>query len=486
ATNFYGTVTFTYQVSDGQGGTATAVASITVYAPPVNGFPDDPQNVVRYQPNLSLLGVNQVVFMSANTNLLAVDDPDSTNLTITLSVTKGTLQVTNLSPAVTNFITFSNGVAGTNTLVLSGPKDSLNLALQGLTYTPRADYFGLDYLTMTAVDEGGRTDFDTNAVEIRVQVAVLGGIIEINDPNQGFTPTNVAIKSIQVIYDPTYVRATPTVLSNDTTFILEIIPVDGQNGAVYYTEITNVVTYTNLSGVIVSTETNILWMRIYEPVLTRVDGDSYYNSTFGTNGIPFGTPLFNPQTGLYEQKVQVVNVTPFEIKAFRLFATNLPAAITFYNAMATNDATYGPYVQFNQSLAAGAATVVTLEYFNRTYAPFTPGLKLTLLASPNSAVEPPLLSQLRPVTGTVQPIFGYTPDGRTKWYIFFPTQLGRTYYVRYTDDLLTWRTSSVPIQGNGSIMHWMDDGFPTTSSTPPTSGGTSSRFYTVFELITTP
>ena len=81
-------------------------------------------------------------------NALSVADTDSGSLTVTLTVTNGTLTMTTLTGLT---FTAGDGTADT-TMTFSGTIAALNTALATLTYTPNADYNGPASLTFTVTD----------------------------------------------------------------------------------------------------------------------------------------------------------------------------------------------------------------------------------------------------------------------------------------------------------------------------------------------
>ena len=63
--------------------------------------------------------------------------------------------------------------------------------------------------------------------------------------------------------------------------------------------------------------------------------------------------------------------------------------------------------------------------------------------------------------------------------IEFPTEAGKWYRVRYSQDMVNWYDSPVPLQAGANRMQWIDSGPPFTQS-PPSS--VPSRFYIVNEI----
>ncbi len=156
AAAFFGTDTFTYGSNDGAlAGSRNATVTLTVHGRPANTVPGA-QSTIR----------NTVLRFSAATaplaNAIRVADPDSTTLTVTLSVTHGTLSIT-----TTAGLTLPNGATSAN-LVLTGSLANVNAALESLAYTPALNYTGSDTLTLVTTDEGGRTNRGSGSVALIV------------------------------------------------------------------------------------------------------------------------------------------------------------------------------------------------------------------------------------------------------------------------------------------------------------------------------
>jgi len=92
---------------------------------------------------------------------LSVSDVDSSALTVTLAVGRGTLTL-----GGTAGLAFSTG-DGTNdaTMTFTGTAAAINAALAGLSYTPTANVNGADSLTMTT-DDGTDQDVDNVAINV--------------------------------------------------------------------------------------------------------------------------------------------------------------------------------------------------------------------------------------------------------------------------------------------------------------------------------
>jgi CshA-type fibril repeat protein/VCBS repeat-containing protein len=121
--NYNGTTSFTYTVSDGRGGTATATVTGEVLAStdPVTNTVPGGQTVPEDSP---------LVFSAANGNAVRVSDPDNAVLTVTLTVTNGTLTLSQ-----TTGLTFTAGDGtGDGTMTFTGTAASINAALEGMRF----------------------------------------------------------------------------------------------------------------------------------------------------------------------------------------------------------------------------------------------------------------------------------------------------------------------------------------------------------------
>ena len=80
-----------------------------------------------------------IVFSTANGNAIEFDDPDNSvsgNVIVKLSVPNGTLQLGGTSGLV------SVSGNGSETIIVTGTMASITTALDGLNYTPPADFYG--------------------------------------------------------------------------------------------------------------------------------------------------------------------------------------------------------------------------------------------------------------------------------------------------------------------------------------------------------
>jgi uncharacterized delta-60 repeat protein len=139
--NFFGADSFTYTVSDGNGGSDSAIVNVTIN--PVNDAP------VNFVPTAQKTKVNKALIFSA-TRALAIADSDAGGgqVSVTLIVTNGTLtlgSVAGLTSVTGN---------GKSTVKLTGTVASINAALNGLRFKPKTGFRGKAKLTMLTDDLG--------------------------------------------------------------------------------------------------------------------------------------------------------------------------------------------------------------------------------------------------------------------------------------------------------------------------------------------
>jgi VCBS repeat-containing protein len=166
--NYNGNVpTVTYTLTDG---TASTTSTLNITVDPVNDNPviTAPTTAQVTEDGSKVFGLGQTI---------ATADVDGNTLTTTLSVAHGSLTV---GPFVGSGVTVSG--SGTGTLVLSGSQATINLALQGLTYKPVADYNGNDLLHITSSDGTATTSRDV-ALTITPAADIRPDTVSINEDN---------------------------------------------------------------------------------------------------------------------------------------------------------------------------------------------------------------------------------------------------------------------------------------------------------------
>src|SRR5207244_1856118 len=160
AAGYFGSDSFTYSISDGQGGTAAGSVSVTVTK--VNGPP------------------------------VALGDSYSTNKNVALSIA---------APGVLANDTDPDGDTKTAVLVSGPSHGTLTLNANGsFTYTPAANYNGPDSFTYKASDGTLTSNVATVAITV---VAVNDAPVAVND-------------SYSAVEDTLLTVAAPGVLGNDT------------------------------------------------------------------------------------------------------------------------------------------------------------------------------------------------------------------------------------------------------------------------------
>ena len=135
-------------------------SNVWANAAPVNGLPaaaSTPEDL-------------PLVFSTANANPISTSDSDAVGATmsVSLSVDAGVLHLGSLAG-----VSIDAGADGGSNLTFSGTLAPLNAALDGLRYTPPADFFGDATLTIATNDlgntgtDGAKIDSDTLTITVR-------------------------------------------------------------------------------------------------------------------------------------------------------------------------------------------------------------------------------------------------------------------------------------------------------------------------------
>ena len=176
----------------------------------------------------------------------------------------------------------------------------------------------------------------------------------------------------------------------------------------------------------------------------------------------------NPQTGMFEQRVQVTNSSAGPLAAIRLLITGLPADVQVRNASGTNGSSI-PFVQHNFPVVAFTAVDFLIEYFRPSRVPFATPTFVTEVTTATPATA----------TGPILEIARNVQLASGRFLIDFIAVPGSRYAVQYSSDLITWKTASPTIPSPDDRVQWYDDGPPKTESLP---GSIGSRFYRVIQL----
>ena len=175
AANANGSATVTVLLKD-NGGTAnngkdtSAPQIFTITVNPVN---DAPVNNVPATPQ-PLNEDGSLTFSTANSNLISISDVDGTTDTLQVAITaaSGTLTANNNS----NITPTGDG---TGKLTLSGSLDDINAALDGLKFTPFADFNGTTKITIVTTEQGATplpgSDININVAPVNDAPTVTPG-----------------------------------------------------------------------------------------------------------------------------------------------------------------------------------------------------------------------------------------------------------------------------------------------------------------------
>ena len=121
---------------------------------------------------------------------VSVDDPDTSTITTTLSVSSGTLTVATDGVAAI-------GGDGTGSVTVTGTAAEINAALAGLAYRGNPDFNGADTLTVATFD-GTFTDTDT----IAITVGAVADIVDNSATTDEDTPVSVSVLANDTFEDP--------------------------------------------------------------------------------------------------------------------------------------------------------------------------------------------------------------------------------------------------------------------------------------------
>ena len=180
--------------------------------------------------------------------------------------------------------------------------------------------------------------------------------------------------------------------------------------------------------------------------------------------------VFNPQTGLFEQRVTVSNESSNTIAAFQLCISNLRAGIQCRSAFAVTSGTN--FVQVNRAINPNTSVVVRVEYYVPDRRPFTPVIALkTVMPIPQPATNGVGVAINRCFLDT-----RLTNDPR--YVIEFTSVPAKVYTIIYSDDMLAWKAATPTITATANRTQWYDDGPPKTDSKPGVKG---TRFYRVIQ-----
>lgn len=201
------------------------------------------------------------------------------------------------------------------------------------------------------------------------------------------------------------------------------------------------------------------------------------NSIVITNYLPgilvagvTSTQIYNPQNGLVEQTITVSNTGPVSVPAARVVVSGLSSQQLFNNVGTNNG---NPFVVYASTLAAQQSVNLLLQFFATNYFTLT-NSQLQAYAVPVPNLAPPPVS----ATSTNLLISRIMTLSNGNVLIEFPSIVGRTYTVVYSDNVLFSNAMIAPpsIIAPANRLQWVDYGPPTTISAPTNA---SVRFYRV-------
>ena len=179
--------------------------------------------------------------------------------------------------------------------------------------------------------------------------------------------------------------------------------------------------------------------------------------------------VFNPQTGLMEQMVRLVNVGTTSAPSARIIVSELTNRL--FNAVGTNDG--NPFVVYGAALEANQSVDLLFEYFVLTRLPVVvDDSQLHPFAMPAPNLAPPGGAPFLITLVT------NLPNGDIL--IEFPSLPGLSYTVLYSTNpgFTNELAAQPPIVAPADRVQWIDDGPPKTVSRP---ASVSARFYRVIQ-----
>lgn len=206
-----------------------------------------------------------------------------------------------------------------------------------------------------------------------------------------------------------------------------------------------------------------------EPLVNPADDSGVISTDVvspSNTGLVAGAIALDLQTGLFKQVITVTNNNPGSLPAFRILVDGLPEGVTVHNAQ--GEMLGKSYLLFNQSLESGESIDLIVEYLQGdATGEFTPTLEIELLDSVENQTSG---------EGVEVDRCEVLPNGDVL--IEFPSQIGGTYTVQYSQDGETWTNVIPDVVAGGTRLQWIDNGPPKTSSHP---SGEKLRLYRVIE-----
>jgi len=462
------------------------------------------QQRVKKHCLLKFLAVWWLVFLALGSEVRAADfelrvtrspDPVVVNrdLSFTIDVTNHTgftvtnIVVTNIFPASAQFVSASNSFGGsfTNAGVVRLQIDFLtNNQPARVAFAVRPTVLG-NLTNTTSVGAFGFTNTTTN-VTTRVVSGIADLVAGIVGPPPGVLVNDLTTYTVSATNRGP--DAVPDVmLTNSLPPELKMISVNPTNSTVVFTNGTLRFSLGTLASNAFSSfqvtvqPTNAGSVTLRAQVNATGVFDPNASNNFATNIFNVGSNLtgqlvasisstqqYNPQTGLMEQTITLLNTGATAVASARVIVQGLAPTNRLFNAVGTNSG--NPFVVYATNLAAGASMGLLLEYFIPTRVAVPDP---TLLAVGVPLSHPPVPSGTNVhITRLI-----IMPTGRVL--LEFPSETNRNYTVLYCNDATFSNQTLVAlptITAPADRVQWIDYGPPKTISHP---ASTTSRFYRV-------
>lgn len=274
------------------------------------------------------------------------------------------------------------------------------------------------------------------------------------------------------VFSDGVVSSSAAEMASNTAVEIAIVAIANSTGTLTDTVNVNTTTESLSESSVLEAETNVVSV----------------SSTNVSSGLEVeaGEITFNPQTGLFQQPVTVVNVGSGEdedgpiaapqaggpVPGVVLIVSGLPSGVGLYNARGTTNGQ--PYVEYDQTLDVDDSVTFLLEYYEATRASFDSTNFVALAATPSPPTVP---------AGTVVPLdrAPFISEGQVT--IEFMSVPGDTYVVQYSANTTPaqWQTAVPPIVANANETEWVDSGPPKTATSP---GALGERIYQVLLVAT--
>jgi uncharacterized repeat protein (TIGR01451 family) len=456
ATNFVGTATIGYTITDGVGGTNSSLITVTVTnIPPVanpDAFSVGENTTNRFNPLL-----NDVVMTPGGVMAIIAVSPTNGAAVILGGTNVQFIPNLNFTGTATIGYTITDGVGGTNSSLITVTVTnvvSLQADLAVFKTGPTNAVAGSN-LTYTVTITNLGPDTASNIVASDQLPAVFSFV----SASGGGTTNAGNLVTWSIVS-----------LAKNAATNLTVTAVFPGNGNFTNIAFASASTFdpnpTNNNGTSPSSQVKTL---VAAPQFALSVGASV--TQIGPNTYLVGTNALNRQTGLYEEDVTVTNTGVSTVAGVRLLVGGLRSGVTLYNATGTNAGT--PYAEYDLPLNPSNTVTFALEFYNPSRLVFTNTLTVV-------AILPAGIVGIGTNGIAVTNVFMDTRiAGDTRFVIEFATVPGAVYTIIYSDDdMATWQVATPSITANANITQWYDDGPPKTVS-PPAS--ISSRFYRVIK-----